>query len=75
MFRVLRRGGSVLIAEFRPPAGRVGRYLIGALTGPAMAENRIDEPMLREAGFEQPRSGDLRPWIHYVQAVKPAGAA
>jgi SAM-dependent methyltransferase len=39
----------------------------------AMATNRVDllEPMVREAGFEQPRSGDLRPWIHYVRALKP----
>jgi hypothetical protein len=38
-----------------------------------MAANRIDdlEPMVRQAGFEQVRSGDLRPWIRYVQAQKP----
>jgi ubiquinone/menaquinone biosynthesis C-methylase UbiE len=73
MFRVLRSGGSVLIAEFRPPASRIGRHLIAAHS-PAMANNPIHrlEPMVREAGFEQPRSDDLRPWIHYVQALKPA---
>jgi ubiquinone/menaquinone biosynthesis C-methylase UbiE len=77
MFRVLRPGGSVLIAEFRPPASRPGRYLIGALHGPAMANNRLDllPPMVRQAGFEQLRTGDLRPWIHYVQALKPTGPA
>jgi hypothetical protein len=43
---------------------------------PAMADNPVDliEPMGREAGFEQLRSGDLRPWMHYVQGLKPAGA-
>jgi ubiquinone/menaquinone biosynthesis C-methylase UbiE len=35
-FRVLRAGGSVLIAEFRPPASRIGRHLI-ASHSPAMA--------------------------------------
>ena len=77
MFRVLRPGGSVLIAEFRPPASPIGRRLIGALHSPAMANNRVDllAPMVREAGFEQTRSGDLRPWIRYVQALKPTRTA
>ena len=76
MFRVLRPGGSVLIAEFRPPSSRIGRRLIGSLHSPAMAKNRVDllEPMVREAGFEQVHSGDLRPRTHYVQAVKRSGA-
>jgi ubiquinone/menaquinone biosynthesis C-methylase UbiE len=76
MFRVLRPGGSVLIADSRPPASGIGRRLIGAHS-PAMATNRVDllKPMAQEAGFEQLRSGDLRPWIHYVQALKPTGGA
>jgi len=76
MFRVLRPGGSLLIAEFRPPASRIGRRLIGSLHSPAMAKNRVDllAPMVREAGFEQLRSGDLRSSTHYVKAVKPSGA-
>jgi ubiquinone/menaquinone biosynthesis C-methylase UbiE len=78
MFRVLRPGGSVLVADFRPPPSRVGRHLVTALTGHhAMAGNRVDllEPMVRAAGFEQLRAGDLRPWIHYVQGRKPTDAA
>jgi ubiquinone/menaquinone biosynthesis C-methylase UbiE len=76
MFRVLRPGGSLLIAEFRPPASRIGRRLIGSLHSPAMAKNRVDllAPMVWEAGFEQLRSGDLRSSTHYVKAVKPSGA-
>jgi ubiquinone/menaquinone biosynthesis C-methylase UbiE len=76
MFRVLRPGGSVLVAEFRPPGSRVGRRMIRAHS-PAMADNRVDllAPMLRQVGFEQLRSGDLRPWMHYVHAQKPAAAA
>ena len=78
MFRVLRPGGSVLIAEFRPPASRIGRRVMTRVTGhDAMAENRVDllEPMIRDAGFEQARSGEVRPWIYYVHAQKPAGGS
>lgn len=75
MFRVLRQGGTVLIAEFRPPASRIGRRLVAAHS-PAMAANRVDqlEPLLLDAGFEQFRSGDLRPWTHFVRARKPRTA-
>jgi ubiquinone/menaquinone biosynthesis C-methylase UbiE len=74
MYRVLRPGCTVLIAEFRPPASRIGRRLITKLTGHnAMANNRVDllDPMIREAGFEQPHSGELRPWTYYIHARKP----
>jgi hypothetical protein len=69
-----RRGGSVLVAEFRPPASRIGRRAIRGLTSHrTMAENRIDllEPMIRAAGFDQLRSGEIRPWINFIQARKP----
>jgi ubiquinone/menaquinone biosynthesis C-methylase UbiE len=73
MLRVLRPGGSVLVADSRPPATRLGRRLMRRHS-PAMANNPVDliEPLVRAAGFERVRSGDLRPWIHYVQARKPA---
>jgi ubiquinone/menaquinone biosynthesis C-methylase UbiE len=74
MYRVLRPGGTVLISEFRPPASRIGRRLITRLTGHnAMANNRVDllDPMIRKAGFEQPHSGELRPWTYYIHARKP----
>jgi ubiquinone/menaquinone biosynthesis C-methylase UbiE len=76
MFRVLRPAGRLLIAEFRPPGSRIGRCLIGPLTSPPMRENPLHllGPMAREAGFVQIRSGDLYPWIRYLQATKPASA-
>jgi ubiquinone/menaquinone biosynthesis C-methylase UbiE len=72
MFRVLRPGGSVLIADSRPPATRLGRHLMRRHS-PAMANNPVQllETMVAQAGFEQLRSGDLRPWMHHVQARKP----
>lgn len=76
MFRVLRPGGRVLIAEFRPPATRLGRALMGRHMSPAMHHNPVHllEPMARQAGFEQVDSGDVRPWIRYVRGVKPTTA-
>jgi ubiquinone/menaquinone biosynthesis C-methylase UbiE len=74
MFRVLRPGGSVLVAEFQPPASRFGRRLVKQLTRhETMAENRVDllAPMIREAGFDQLHSGEIRPWTYFVQARKP----
>lgn len=77
MLRVLRPGGSVLVADFRPPASALGRRVIGAITGPAMEANPVEEleGMVRDAGFERVRTGDLHPWIHYVQAFRPPDAA
>ena len=74
MYRVLRPGGRVLIADFRPPASRLGRYIVGAITGPMMKNTAVDliEPMIRTAGFEGITTGDVRPWMRYVQARKPA---
>ena len=74
MQRVLRPGGHLLLAEFRPPRTRLGRSLIAPLVSTAMTHNPIHqlEPMVEAAGFEDVRSGDLHPWIHYVHARKPA---
>jgi ubiquinone/menaquinone biosynthesis C-methylase UbiE len=73
MFRVLRPGGRVLIAEFRPPRNRIVQYLIGPVISPAMQHNPLHllEPMIDDAGFQQINSGDLNPWIRYGHAVKP----
>jgi ubiquinone/menaquinone biosynthesis C-methylase UbiE len=72
MFRVLRPGGRVLVAEFRSPTSRLGRRLIGPFTSPVMQHNPLEllEPMVGEAGFQEVHVGDLRPWIRYVRAMK-----
>ncbi|WP_438471302.1 hypothetical protein, partial [Streptomyces asiaticus] len=74
MYRVCRRGGRLMVADFRPPKSRIGRHLVGAATGPAMENNPIDrlETLVRDAGFTDMAVGDLRPWIRYVTARRPA---
>lgn len=76
MFRTLRAGGHLLVADFRPPRSRLGRHLIGAVTGPVMQHNPIDdlEPMIRDTGFDIIGRGDLHPFLHYVQARRPVVA-
>jgi ubiquinone/menaquinone biosynthesis C-methylase UbiE len=74
MYRVLRPGGRLLVAEFRPPTSRIGRHLMHGGAGYAMAHNRVDllDGLIADAGFEVRGSGDVRPWLCYVQAVRPA---
>ena len=77
MHRVLRPGGRVLVADFRAPTTRIGRLLLkGHVISPAMRTNPVHllEPMVREAGFQQIRAGDVQPWLRYVHAVKEASA-
>jgi ubiquinone/menaquinone biosynthesis C-methylase UbiE len=49
MLPVLRHGGQVLIADFRPPTNRIGRRLIGSVISPAMLNNPVHllDPMVR----------------------------
>jgi ubiquinone/menaquinone biosynthesis C-methylase UbiE len=74
MLRVVRPGGLVLVAEFRPPSSWVGQRLVRPFVSSAMAENRVDllDAMIRDAGAEQVRDGYVRPWTYYVRALKPA---
>jgi ubiquinone/menaquinone biosynthesis C-methylase UbiE len=74
MRRVLRPGGSLLLAEFRPPRSVVVRTAIRPLASLAMLRNPLAvlAPLLVQAGFEPPTTGDLRPWIRYLRARKPS---
>ncbi|MFF4507484.1 class I SAM-dependent methyltransferase [Streptomyces sp. NPDC001401] len=72
MHRVLRPGGRLLVAEFRPPRGGIGRHLVHGAAGHAMSHNRIDllDGLITDAGFEVAGHGDVRPWLYYVQAMR-----
>lgn len=74
MFRVLRPGGRVLVADFRPPTNGLARRLVRAVASPAMEHNPVHllAPMVRDAGFDEVASGDVQPWIHYVTGTKSA---
>ncbi|MEU6719335.1 class I SAM-dependent methyltransferase [Nonomuraea sp. NPDC046802] len=75
MFRVLRPGGRLLVAEFRPPSNRLARRLDGALSGPAMRHDPRDllGAMIPDAGFEVDSEGDLPYLLYYVRATRPDG--
>jgi SAM-dependent methyltransferase len=73
MHRVLRPGGSLLIADFRPPRNRAANHLIGALSGHAMQHNPIDQlpGLITGAGFDLTGSGDQWPLLRLIQARRP----
>jgi ubiquinone/menaquinone biosynthesis C-methylase UbiE len=75
MFRVLRPGGRLLIAEFRPPTNRLLARPAGALAGPAMRYDpaALVARLIPDAGFHIEAEGDLWPMLHYVRVVRPAG--
>jgi ubiquinone/menaquinone biosynthesis C-methylase UbiE len=74
MFRVLRPGGWLLIAEFRPPSNPLLAHLVAALTGPAMRHNAHDllGDLIPQAGFQALDAGDLPVMLSYVRARRPA---
>ncbi|MFB9688221.1 class I SAM-dependent methyltransferase [Amycolatopsis plumensis] len=71
MRRVLRDGGRLLLADFRPPRSRLVRHLVGMASGPRM----LDDPHARlarlaeDAGFTVTDQGHLG-FVAYVSAVK-----
>jgi ubiquinone/menaquinone biosynthesis C-methylase UbiE len=72
MRRVLRPGGTLLVADFRIPERGAWR-LIASLTGHAAMQQRVPplEPLIAEGGFNELHSGDAPPWLHYVRAINP----
>ena len=72
MFRVLRPGGRLFIADVRAPAVPVLKTLIAALIGPAMAHNIFDElrELIADAGFALGDEGNL-PLLRYITAQRP----
>jgi ubiquinone/menaquinone biosynthesis C-methylase UbiE len=74
MFRVLRPGGRLLIAEFRPPSNHLARHLFGLLSGPAMRHDPRDllGTLIPDAGFHVEAEGDALTLLHHVRASRPA---
>ncbi|MDF5753624.1 methyltransferase domain-containing protein [Spongiactinospora sp. TRM90649] len=74
MFRVLRPGGRLVIAEFRRPTNPLGVAVARVLAAPAMRHDMYD--LLAEeipaAGFAIEERGDLPSLLTYVRAVRPA---
>jgi SAM-dependent methyltransferase len=77
MARVLRPGGRLLLVDFRPPDNRLGRALVGALTGPDMAHNDVAglSGLIRAAGLTSVQEGRRSVVFAYVLAGKPLEAA
>lgn len=65
MYRVLRPGGRLPVAEFRPPKGRrLGRHVVHGGAGHARAHRRVDllDGLVADTGFEVcGRGGGVRP--------------
>jgi ubiquinone/menaquinone biosynthesis C-methylase UbiE len=72
MKRVLRAGGSLLLADFRMPERGAWR-LVASLHRAVAMQRRVPplEPLVAETGFTELRSGDVPPWLHYVRAMNP----
>jgi ubiquinone/menaquinone biosynthesis C-methylase UbiE len=72
MRRVLRPGGTLLIAEARVPRARALRLLARVHGYDRMAQEVPDlERVLADSRFEHVRGGEAPPWIRYAHATKP----
>jgi ubiquinone/menaquinone biosynthesis C-methylase UbiE len=76
MKRVLRPGGTLLLADFTIPE-KGGWHIVAVLTGHVGGDmvRRVSplEPLVGEAGFAKLQSGDVAPWLHYVRAKSHEG--
>lgn len=70
LYRVLQPGGRLVVADLRPPTGRLSRLAVGALTSHA-AEHVPLLDLALGAGFEIVETGHRRPVLAYVRAARP----
>ena len=80
MRRVLRAGGTLLLADFNIPERGIWDF-VARITGHSghgssssqramLARVSPLEPIMLEAGFRELRTGDAPPWLHFVAAEK-----
>jgi ubiquinone/menaquinone biosynthesis C-methylase UbiE len=73
MRRVLRPGGTLLVAEAQVPRHGLLRLLARLHSFDRMAHMVPDlEPLAAQADFAEIAPGEAPPWLRYVRAVKPA---
>ena len=75
MWRVLRPGGTLLIAEAHVPRG-FGWRVLARLHGYDRMAQAVPglERMIGDANFDEIRRGEAPPWLRYVRAVKSANS-
>jgi len=77
ILRVLKPGGHLLIADFKPPTNPVLNHIASALVGSHMMKTNIWSlpAMLASAGFVEISSGPTRSaFLAYVSGKKPASS-
>ena len=77
MRRVLRPGGTLLVAEAHVPRRGLGWRLLARLHGFDQMAQMVPHlgPLAARADFAEIQTGVAPPWLRYVYAVKPALAA
>ena len=74
ILRVLKPGGHVLIADFKPPTNPVLNHIASALVGSHMMQTNVWNlpPMLASAGFVEITSGPTRSaFLAFISGEKP----
>ena len=70
MWRVLRPGGTLLIAEAHVPRALVGNCSPDCMATTNGARGCRSRTQHRRCQFEQLSSGEAPPWLRYVRATK-----
>ena len=77
IFRVLKPGGHLLVADFKPPTNPVLNHITALVFGHGMAQTDVSGivPLFPAAGFVEVTSGPIpsrTAFLAYVSAKKPA---